>query len=208
MAKHVLVFAETRDGELKRPSLEAIKQKYPETQKALGRMSTRTGSASPFQEFDKFFEQGWGRSRDAGSWKTVDADLKSEIDRLTAWARRVAEQQKRDARQATPASRSDGASREFGIRAHRPEAVLDAQLQLRGRGLVIEKVVPKSRAANLGLVRHDILLELNGAPIGAHSDVRPALQRGQGKDGQGNALLRAKVLRRAKVVDLELKSAR
>jgi hypothetical protein len=193
-------------------TLEAVKKNNPEVQKALGKATARSRSfgntTSPFREFEKFFDEGWRRPRDENFWKNADSDLNREIDRLRAWARRLADQQRRDSVQGSRGTggplrgklrRQEIGGLQLGVRAHRPEAVLDAQLQLRGRGLVIEEVVRDSDAAKLGLVRFDILLELNGSTVRGHGDVGPALR---GRDE--NAPLSAKVLRRAKIVDLKL----
>jgi beta-lactamase regulating signal transducer with metallopeptidase domain len=53
-----------------------------------------------------------------------------------------------------------------GIRVERPSAVLADQLDLpKGRGLVIQDVVPDSAAAKAGLKPHDILLQFNGKAV-------------------------------------------
>ena len=53
-----------------------------------------------------------------------------------------------------------------GIRVERPSAVLADQLDLpKGRGLVVQDVLPDSAAAKAGLKSHDILLQFNGKPV-------------------------------------------
>ena len=64
----------------------------------------------------------------------------------------------------------------LGVNASKASPVLDAQLGLRGRGVVISSVVGKSIAAKLGLQRYDILLELNGVAIRQNQDVATALR--------------------------------
>ena len=84
------------------------------------------------------------------------------------------------------------------MRARRPEPVLDAQLELRGKGLVVEEVARQSLAARLDLKRFDILLELNGMPIRGFEDVGPALRSRADKEP-----VAAKVMRRGQIVDLK-----
>lgn len=177
-------------------SLEAIKKEHPDARKALGEISWRV---DPFGGFEKFFAEEWGRQRDEKFWTNEDSNLKREIERLRAWADRVADQQRRDAARGRVGRRQQMEGAKLGVRAHRPEPVLDVQLQLRGRGLVIDDIVRDSDAAKLGLARHDILLELNGSAVRGFADVGTALR---GRDE--NAPLLAKVLRRGKTVDLKL----
>ncbi|MHC4937867.1 MAG: HEAT repeat domain-containing protein [Planctomycetota bacterium] len=177
-------------------SLEEIRKNHPETRDALG--DARFGAThDPFKDFDKWFEDGWGR-RDDDFWKKADEDIAKEIERMRAWARRLQEQRQRAERQR-PRSQSDG--RLLGVVARRPEAVLDAQLELRGKGLVIEDVSRNSLAARLTMQRFDILVELNGMAIRGLSDVGPALRAVE----EGKPVT-AKVVRRGRVMDL--KSAR
>ena len=178
-------------------SLEQMKKDHPEVREALGQ--PRLGvTRDPFKDFDKWFEDGWGRRRDDEFRKRADQDLNQEIERLRAWARRLSAQQQR-ARRQLPRSQAD--THLLGVRARRPEAVLDAQLELRGKGLVIEEVARDSLAARLTLLRFDILVELNGMPIRGIDDVGPAL-----RSLEKGVPVTAKVMRRGRA--LELKSAR
>ncbi|MHC4409029.1 MAG: HEAT repeat domain-containing protein [Planctomycetota bacterium] len=175
-------------------SLEQMKKDHPEVREALGQ--TRLGvTRDPFKDFDKWFEDGWGGRRDDEFWKRADQDLNQEIERLRAWARRLSAQQQR-ARRQLPRSQAD--THLLGVRARRPEAVLDAQLELRGKGLVIEEVARDSLAARLTLLRFDILVELNGMPIRDLADVGPALRSLEKK-----APVTAKVMRRGRALDLK-----
>ena len=88
----------------------------------------------------------------------------------------------------------------LGATATRPSRVLDAQLGLRGRGIVIESVSPGSLGAKLGLERWDILLELNGGAIRSHADVAAAL-----RTYKAGEKLTAKIIRRAQAKTLETK---
>jgi S1-C subfamily serine protease len=85
----------------------------------------------------------------------------------------------------------------LGARASRPSPALDAQLELRGRGVVIEAVEKDTLADRLGLARFDILVELNGREIHGFEDVAAALQGLP--DG---AKVSAKVVRRAQQLTL------
>jgi len=175
-------------------SLDEIKKEHPEVREALGNM--RFGvMRDPFKDFDKFFEDGWGRRRDDDFWKRADEDLNKEIERLREWAQRLAQQQRH--RQDFDA-RSEADAQMLGVRARRPEAVLDAQLELRGKGLVVEEVARDSLAARLGLERYDIVLELNGMPLRSLADVGPALRAREEK-----APVTAKVMRRGRPLDLQ-----
>jgi len=175
-------------------SLQQMKKDHPEVREALA--PTRLGGTrDPFKDFDKWFEDGWGRRRDDEFWKRADQDLNQEIERLRAWARRLTAQRQR-ARRQLPRSQAD--AHLLGVRARRPEAVLDAQLELRGKGLVIEEVAHDSLAARLTLLRFDILVELNGMPIRGIDDVGPALR--SLKEGTP---VTAKVMRRGRALDLK-----
>jgi len=170
-------------------SLDEIKKKHPETREVLGNVRI-----DPFKDFDRWFEDGWGPRRDDDFWKRADEDLNKEIERLREWARRLAEQQRH--RQRFDA-RAHAEAKLLGVRARRPEAVLDAQLELRGKGIVVEEVARESLAHRLGMQRYDILLALNGMDVRSLADVGPALRARDEKKP-----VTATVLRRGKAVEL------
>jgi hypothetical protein len=53
--------------------------------------------------------------------------------------------------------------------------VLRDQIELPPGGVVVESVVKDSLAEKLGLARHDVLVDINGKPVGGSPDVRAAL---------------------------------
>jgi len=189
-------------------SLEELKKKHPEVREALGGTTFRFGNErpggkpnafDPFKDFDKWFEQNGFGNRRRGDPFGGAADLQKEIARLNQWARWLAQERARRG-QVDPRARARQQAETLllGIRARKPETVLDAQLQLRGRGLVIEKVEVDTLAARLGLQRYDILLELNGITVRTAADIRPTLLSQDAKQP-----VRAKVMRRAKLIMLK-----
>jgi S1-C subfamily serine protease len=88
----------------------------------------------------------------------------------------------------------------LGVTAMKASPVLDAQLGLRGRGIVVATVGKNTLASRLGLQRYDILLELNGVAIRGVNDVTVALKRHK----QGEKLT-ATVIRRTAETKLETK---
>jgi len=186
-------------------SLDEIREKHPEVREALGNL--RIGGSlfegrgfDAFKELDKWFNDEWRGGRDDDFWKRDVEDLRKEAARLDEWARRLAEQ-RREAQQRRDLQRRDLRSLRdaqlLGVRARRPEPVLDAQLQLRGRGLVVEEVGRDTLAHRIGIERFDILTELNGMSVRGFDDVGPALRAAEpGKP------ITAKVLRRGESVEL------
>jgi len=207
------VGAEKTTKVFKGTSIEELKKKHPEVREALGQSTFRIGGASsggdPFKQFDNWdFDKwfgGFGGRRGRDPFGGAD-DLNAEIERLRLWARWLAAQRM----QRTQRNRGGGAvdprlrKRQdaeallLGIRVRKPETVLDAQLQLRGRGLVVETVGLGTLAARLGLQRFDILLELNGLTVRTAADIRPALLSRNPKQP-----VTVKVMRHAKLVALE-----
>jgi len=173
-------------------SLDEIKRKHPELSKSLGglRFSTRQ-SRDPF-DMDKFWK-GWGKDFNDDFMRRWQENSKRDLDRMQRWWKMLEEQ--RRALGASPLlPRPATAAQVLGVRASRPPAVLDAQLQLRGVGLVIDAVEKETRADRLGLMRYDILLKLNGNEIRRAEDVARIL-RGVKK----GAPLTATVVRRGAV---------
>ncbi|MEM8883914.1 MAG: PDZ domain-containing protein [Planctomycetota bacterium] len=176
-------------------SLDEIKEKHPEVKKALGGMKFQFDMGGVGSDRWKEFEKRWFEEDDF--WKRSNDDLNKEIERLREWAQRLAEQQRRHRAPNMESRRGRADAMQLGVRARRPEAVLDVQLQLRGRGLVIEEVARGSRAEKAGLQRYDILVELNGMAIRGLQDVGPALRAAK------DATLTAKVVRRGQITDLK-----
>jgi len=187
-------------------SLDELKKKHPEVRDALGttrlQFGTKRGAVDPFKDFDKWFEEnGFGNRRGRDPFGGAE-DLQAEIERLRQWARWMAAQRAQQ-RRIDPRQRAqrDAEARLLGIQVRKPESVLDSQLQLRGRGLVVERIEQGSIAARLGLQRFDILIELNEQSVRSAADIRPALLSREPKQ-----LVVAKVMRRAKIVSLTEKA--
>ena len=173
-------------------SLEALKRKHPELREALGdtRFGFRFGSDR--KELEKLFEefrgfQGLEREFfDREFWKELDDEWRDQLQRLERWRSRAREQQKR-ALDAWRRSRPVPDGKLLGVRAVTPGEVLNAHLNLRGSGLVVETIEEGSIAADLGMQRYDVIVRLNGFDIKKPQDVRLALadyERGGGPQGE------------------------
>lgn len=187
---------ETVDGkqtvkEYKGTSLEELKKKHPELEKHLPNVRFRQrGAGDPF-DMDKFWKD-WHKDFDDDFMRRLRDDTRREMERMERWLKMW--RGERD-RLEWPQREPDRPL--LGMRGDRPEPVLDAQLQLRGRGLVVRSVEKETLADTLGLRVHDVLTELNGTEIRGVDDVARILR--QRKDGD---VVTAKVIRRAKVVEL------
>jgi len=173
-------------------SLDEIKKQHPELAKSLGgfHFSTRR-SRDPF-DMDKFWND-WGKDFNDDFMRRWQENSKRDLQRMQRWWKMLEEQ--RRALGASPlAPRPAPAASVLGVRASRPPAVLDAQLQLRGVGLVIDAVEKETRADRLGLKRYDILLKLNGSEIRRAEDVARIL-----RDVKEGAPLSATVVRHGEV---------
>jgi len=173
-------------------SLEELKEKHPELKEHLdNRLRFRLGGRDDF-DMDRFWSD-WNRNFD-----TFDDDIRKSLDetrREFEGMRRWMERQ-RPRQRAQPNAGVPLPGAMLGVRASLPTAALDAQLDLGGRGLVIEAVEKDSIAERLGLERFDVLLELNGREIATPEDVATALH------GKEDAKSSAKVVRRAQAVTL------
>jgi hypothetical protein len=195
--KVTITVTETVDGKqvtktYEASSMEELKEKYPEL-KLDNRFQFRFGGRDDF-DMDKFWKE-WN-----SNFENFDDDMKKwqdetrrEVDAMRRWLEHWRNQPQRmrpDQRLAFPGGM-------LGVRASMPTAVLDAQLDLRGKGIVIEAVEKDSLADRLGLQRFDILVELNGREIHGAEDVAAALH-GLAAD----AKVSAKVVRRSHQVAL------
>ena len=194
LRRTVIENGERKVMEYEAESFEALKKKHPELRDVL--KNFRVGPlAKPFDfDMNRFWGQGLKFNDDF--WRKWQKDMQAEAERMRRLTQRLQEQQKNafDAwRRAAPVP----SGRLLGVLATSPDSVLDAQLGLRGRGVVIERVDKGMLAAELGIERFDILIELNGHEIHRADDVRKALAGY--KDGQP---LAAKVVRRAKTTEL------
>lgn len=175
-------------------SLEELKEKYPELKSHLdGRFQLRMGGRDDF-DMDKFWNE-WNKGFDS-----FDEDMRKwqdETRRELEGMRRWMDQWRPQQRSAPPDGGMALTGPMLGVRASQPTAVLAAQLDLGGKGLVIEAVEKGSLAERLGLERFDVLLELNEREISSPEDVAAALR------GKVDEKATAKVLRRAQPVALE-----
>jgi hypothetical protein len=197
--KVVVTVTELVDGkEVKKTyegkSIEELKEKHPELRQHLGNggFQLRFGIQDDF-DMDRFFED-WNKNFEEDIRQSLD-DARREVERMRRWADLLRDNQRQVRRPEAGFSRLGPL---LGARAVRPSPVLDAQLGLEARGLVIEGVEQDSLAARLGLERYDVLLELNGREIRGIEDVAIAMRT---PPEGGKAM--AKVIRRAKPVTLE-----
>ena len=194
-------------------SVEQLKKKYPELKDVLGnfRVTTNRGAVNRFRfdmdkfwkKFNKDFNRDLNKEFDKDFWKKWQKDLEAEAKRLNEMSRRWADWEKQ--RGNNPFGRvrlKDGVwtrlGTRLGVNAAKASPVLDAQLALRGRGIVISTVSANSIAAKLGLKRYDILLELNGVAIRQTQDVATAL-----RTHKAGAKVTARIIRRAAELKLE-----
>jgi hypothetical protein len=195
--KVVVTVTETVDGKVvtktyEAASMEELKEKYPELQLD-NRFQFRFGSRDDF-DMEKFWKE-WN-----SNFENFDDDMRKwqdetrrEVEAMRRWLEHWRNQPQRmrpDQRLALPGGM-------LGVRASMPTQVLDAQLDLGGKGLVIDAVEKDSRADRLGLQRFDILVELNGREIRGAEDVAAALH-GLAE----GAKVSAKVIRRAQQITL------
>jgi hypothetical protein len=194
---------ETRKYEAK--SMEELYKQHPELKKVLGNFRFKVGpgnaadAAKRFRfDMDKFWKE-WGKDLNDDFWKDWQKDLEKEAERM----RKLTEQWRKEwaQRQLPRGFDWPGMNMEsrgkLGAAASRPSRVLDAQLGLRGRGVVIERVMARSLANQLGLQRYDVLMKINGAEVRSYNDIALALK--DYKDGDEVA---AEVLRKAKLEKL------
>lgn len=179
-------------------SIEELKKKHPELKDIVGNFRVTTRQA-PFRGFDmdRFWKE-WGKEFNDDFWRNWQRDMDRQRERL----RKLTEQMRRQRGwNEWPRRLDSGEARgKLGAAVARPSPVLDAQLELRGRGVVIDSVLQGSVANQLGLQPYDVLLEINGVPLRRYQDIAKALEKH--KDGD---VVTAKVIRRAKELTLTTK---
>ena len=163
------------------------------------------GLTLDMDKFWKDFNKDFGKNFDKDFWKNWQRDLEKEAARLremsNRWRRQWEQQRGNDPRRGGFANPWIVQQRtRLGVTATKASPVLDAQLGLRGRGIVVATVAKNTLASRLGLQRYDILLELNGTAIRGVNDVAVALKRHK----QGEKLT-ATVIRRTAETKLETK---
>ena len=91
----------------------------------------------------------------------------------------------------------------IGLECYPVEGALRAHLGLpEGQGLLVQRVMPDTPAAEVGIEKHDVLLTADGKPLGKIQDLIDAVDAA--KDGK----LSLEVLRGGKPVTLQLKPAK
>jgi hypothetical protein len=170
-------------------SLEELKEKYPELKDRLGGRIQFGFDVHDEFDMDKFWHE-WNKSFD--SFDDDMRDARREFEAMRRWF-----DQWNQPRRLQPDARLAFPGAMLGVRASAPTQVLDAQLELRGRGIVIDAVEKDTTADRLGIQRFDVLVELNGHDIRGSNDVAAAL-RGL-PDG---AKVTAKVVRRSQMITL------
>lgn len=186
---------ETVDGEQKEKtyegeSIEALKKQHPELRDKLG--GFRFGVGRDPLDMDDFWKD-WNKQFDEDFMRRWQEETRRDMERMRRMMRSL--QERRGARER-PAAPLPGHA--LGVRARRPEPVLNAQLELRGRGLVIDAVEKGSLAEHLGCQPFDVLVELNGVEVRDFRDVAHALE---GRDDAEGAT--ARVVRRGRPLDLK-----
>ncbi len=178
-------------------SIEQLKKDHPELADVLGgfrlHVGPGAGAGRPDFDIEKFWSE-WNKDFDEDFWKNFQRDQ----ERTEKWFRRLQEQRQRMMEELRQRFDTTAQGALLGARVTRPEEVLDAQLELRGKGLVVDSVDPGSLADRLGMQRFDILIELAGREIAGAADVGAVL-RGR-KEGDP---LAAKVIRRGRPVELK-----
>jgi len=174
--KVVVTVTETVDGKqvkktYEASSMEELKEKYPELNLD-NRFQFHFGTRDDF-DMDKFWRE-WTSDFDNfdDDMKNWQEETRREVDAMKRWLEHWRNQPQR--MRADPRLLHGGGM--LGARASMPTPVLDAQLELRGRGIVIDAVEKDSLADRLGLQRFDVLVELNGREIRAAQDVGAAIQ--------------------------------
>jgi hypothetical protein len=200
--KVTVTVTETVDGKqvtktYEAASMEELKEKYPEL-KLDNRFQFRFGARDDF-DMDRFWRE-W-----SSNFENFDDDMKKwqdetrrEVEAMRRWLEHWRNQPQRmrpDQRLAFPGGM-------LGVRASLPTSVLDAQLDLRGKGIVVDAVEKDTLADRLGLRRFDVLVELNGREVHGAEDVAAALH-GLPED----AKVSAKVVRRAQEITLHHETA-
>jgi len=117
---------------------------------------------------------GLGGKRDDEFWKRFEDDWARENERVRRWMQEARERHQRLFDEWNRQAPLPG-TRTLGVRGSRPDPVLDTQLELRGRGIVVEAVEKGTPAEVLGLQVYDVLLELAGTEIREAGDVARAL---------------------------------
>jgi len=156
----------TYEGE----SLEKLKEEHPELKDRLGGVGGFRFQVGPSDRFDmdRFWNE-WNKDR-AESIRKWREEMRREVER---WQNGLEMGQGQGPREWPPAA---AAGPRLGVRVEKPAPVLDAQLQLRGRGLVVQEVEPGSLAESLGLQPYDVLLEVNDREIREVTDIAAALE--------------------------------
>jgi len=176
-------------------SLEQLKRDHPELKDALGDLDVRTRTGRDPLDAEDFWRD-WGGQLNDDFWKRWHEDMQRDMDRIRRWQEEM--RQRRGGESPFPergaASRTDAL---LGIQASAPDQVLDAQLDLQGKGMVVREVRKGTLAERLGMQRFDVLVSLNGYEIEGRDDVVQAL-----KDRKEGDKAIAVVIRHAKRVDL------
>ena len=183
-------------------SVDELVKEHPELKKHLGRNGTmrfRFGASPDPFDMDEFWKD-WGTDLDDAVRK-MHEESQRDMERLQRWADMFREQQLERRRLLEQRLKAQQGGAVLGARASRPDEVLDAQLDLGGRGLVLHAIEEGSLADGRGLARFAVLLKLNGKDIRGLADVPAAIEgRAMGEP------LTATVIRRG--APRELKSSR
>ncbi|HXG61332.1 MAG TPA: PDZ domain-containing protein [Planctomycetota bacterium] len=153
-------------------SLEEFKRQYPEIAKEY-----RIDRFVPRQ--DREFKGPW-------AWKEwrwpFEPDESWDRDEWDRWLERQREFFERFRRFGPPGFRKEpgeaASGRAFGVSVGRVDEALAEHLNLKeGEGLVVLDVQPGSAAEKAGVRRHDVVIALDGKPVGSPEDFRAAVRQ-------------------------------
>jgi len=180
-------------------SIEELKKRYPELRRLLSDVRVTTGSM-PKDSFDldEIWKSGFS-TMDRQRIERMQKDARARLERFQALERELT-RRFRMPLESRPLNWPETDGPQLGAFVAEPDAVLAAQLELNGRGVVIQRVLPGTLAEKLGFKRYDILMEINGVVV-TTKDARTSLRKGLlvvTNDG----VTRARVMRRASIREL------
>jgi hypothetical protein len=175
-------------------NMEELLREHPELKRYVGGFRMRVGPANddPF-DMDSFWRD-WNKDAEE-HFRRLRQDTARDMEKL----RKLMEALRQNGQGGMLGERPVPEQSLLGVRAQRPDAVLDAQLQLRGQGLVVHAIAPDGIAAKLGIQRFDVLVKLGGRTIRSGEDVAAVLESRNADDP-----LEAVVIRGASPVQLQL----
>ncbi len=180
-------------------SIEDLKKRHPELRRLLSNVRVTTGSfAKDGFDLDEIWKSGFS-TMDRQRIERMQKDARARLERFQALERELTRRFRKPL-ESRPLKWTGTGGVQLGAFVAEPDAVLAAQLELNGRGVVIQRVRPGTLAEELGLKRYDILMELNGVPVKT-KEARTSLSKGLAMSKTGG-ITRARVIRRASLLEL------